>query len=73
MLANIFDDCQNGEDMEISERKKRILIVEDEKNIVDLTNMEERELLGKEHLDYVAYERRSKRTDSDIIEHDSHV
>ena len=45
----------------------------DEKNIVDLTDMEERELLGKEHLDYVAYERRSKRTDSDIIEHDSHV
>ena len=52
---------------------KETVGVIDEKNIVDLIDMEERELLGKEHLDYVAYERRSKRTDSDIIEHDSHV
>ena len=52
---------------------KETVGVIDEKNIVDLTDMEERELLGKEHVDYVAYVRRSKRTDSDIIEHDSHV
>ena len=52
---------------------KETVGVIDEKNIVDLIDMEERELLGKEYLDYVAYERRSKRTDSDIIEHDSHV
>ena len=52
---------------------KETVGVIDEKNIVDLIDMEERELLGKEHLDYVASERRSKRTDSDIIEHDSHV
>ena len=53
--------------------KKLYFCVAVEKYIVDLTDMEERELLGKEHVDYVAYERRSKRTDSDIIEHDSHV
>ena len=52
---------------------KETVGVTDEKDIADLTDMEERELLGKEHVDYVAYERRSKRTDSDIIEHDSHV
>lgn len=52
---------------------KETVGVTDEKDIVDLTEMKERELLGKEHLDYVAYERRSKRTDSDIIECDSHV
>ena len=55
---------------------KETVGVIDEKNIVDLTDMEERELLGKEHLDYLDYivdERTMKRTDSDIIERDSHV
>ena len=31
---------------------KETVGVIDEKNIVDLTDMEERELLGKEHLDW---------------------
>ena len=52
---------------------KETVGVIDEKNIVDLTDMEERELLGKEHLDYITDERRRKRIDSDIIERDSHV
>ena len=47
--------------------------VTDEKDIVDLTDMEERELLGKEHLDYVVYERGNKRTESHSIVCDSHV
>lgn len=52
---------------------KKEIGVSDEKDIVDLTCMEERELLGKEHLDYITDERRRKRIDSDIIERDSHV
>ena len=38
---------------------KETVGVTDEKNIVDLTDMEERELLGKEHLDYIIDERRA--------------
>ena len=51
---------------------KEIVGVTDEKDIIDLTDMEERELLGKEHLDYIVDERTMKRTDSDVIERDSH-
>ena len=52
---------------------KETVGVIDEKNIVDLTDMEGRELLGKEHLNYAVFDRRSKRTDSNIIKSDSHV
>lgn len=59
--------------MDWRDELKETVGVTDDKGIVDLTDMEERELLGKEHLDYIADERIRKRTDSDIIEHDSHV
>ena len=39
----------------------------------DLTDMEERELLSKEHLDHIGEEPSRKRTDSDIKDQDSRV
>ena len=62
--------------MDWRDNLKEIVGVTDEKDIIDLTDMEERELLGKEHLDYLDYivdERTMKRTDSDVIERDSHI
>jgi len=38
--------------MDWRDNLKETVGVTDEKNIVDLTDMEERELLGREHLDY---------------------
>ena len=59
--------------MDWRDNLKEIVGVTDEKDIIDLTDMEERELLGKEHLDYIVDERTMKRTDSDVIERYSHV
>ena len=62
--------------MDWRDNLKEIVGVTDEKDIIDLTDMEERELLVEEHLDYRDYrveERTMNRTDSDVIERDSHV
>ena len=52
---------------------KKTIGVTDEKDIVDLTDMEERELRSKEHLDNIGEEPSRKRTDSDIKDQDSRV
>ncbi len=52
---------------------KETVGVTDEKDIADLTDMEERELLSKEHLDHIGEEPSRKRTDSDIKDQDSRV
>ena len=59
--------------MDWRDNLKEIVGVTDEKDIIDLTDMEERELLGKEHLDYIGEEPSRKRTDSDIKDQDSRV
>ncbi len=46
--------------------------VMDEKEIADLTDMEERELLDEMHLQYLENERKPK-TDSNIVNQDSCV
>ena len=58
--------------MDLRNALKKIVDVTDEEDIVDLTDMEERELLDEKHLYYLENERRLK-TESNIVDQDSCV